>query len=105
MDHGKSGDAEKLRSALAGAEASALRVHDSPVRSDQLFRELDRISQTVASAGLGEEQTVRVEAAIADAMRVLRRDDDGREAAKHLQTALSQFIQRERKTSPFLDDL
>lgn len=105
MELGKSGNREKLRGALAAAETSALRVHDSPVRADQLYRELDRILETVGRAGLGEEQTARVEAAIADAMRVLRRDDDGREAAKHLQTALSQFVQRERKPSPFLDDL
>jgi hypothetical protein len=36
--------------------------------------------------------------------RVLRRDDDGREAARHLQNALRLVEDRPRRPSPFLDD-
>lgn len=98
-------DLERLRGELGTAQTEALRVHDSPPRADKLYRDLERISRRVAGSGLGEEQAARVSAALADAMRVLRRDDDGREAAKHLQSALGQFEKREPRPSPFLDDL
>lgn len=98
-------EADRLRGALEAAHAAALRVHDSPVRSDQVFRDLERIAADVAKADLGEERSTRVSASLADALRVLRREDDGREAAKHIQAALRHFEPRERKPSPFLDDL
>lgn len=98
-------DADRLRRDISAAHAEALHVHDSPVRADRLYREVERISGTVEGADLTEEQTARIRAALADAMRVLRRDDDGREAAKHLQTALGQLEQRERRPFPFLDDV
>ena len=96
---------DRLRSLLQSAHADGLRVHDSPIRADQLFREVERIAETAKAADLSEEQQARVQAALADALRVLRRDDDGREAARHIQTATGQLEKKERKPSPFLDDL
>ena len=99
------GEATKIRGDLTAAHAAALRVHDSPVRADELYKEIERIAGRLPLADLGEEKTTRVAAALADAMRVLRRDEDGREAAKHLQSALRFFEPAERKPSPFLEDL
>lgn len=95
---------ETLRPRIAAAHAEALRVGDSPVRADQLERTLQGIVSAVPSAGLTEEQEARVVGALESALRVLRREEDGREAAKHLQTALAQLEDRVRKPSPFLDD-
>lgn len=97
-------DTEKLRRDLATARADALRVHDSPVRSDRLYADLERISRALAERDEGDERLTRAAASVADAMRNLRLDDDGREAARHLQKAADQFEVRERKPSPFLDD-
>lgn len=96
---------ESLRSRLAAAHAEALRVGDSPLRADQLTRTLEASAREIPGAGLGEERTARVSSAVANALRVLRRDDDGREAARYLQEALRQFDAPPRKPSPFLDDL
>jgi hypothetical protein len=79
-------------------------VHDSPVRADQVQAQIRRILDSLPATALGEEKTVRVTAALESALRVLRRDDDGREAAKHLQTALRLFESKPRAPSPFLDD-
>lgn len=95
---------EKLRSRLAAARAEALRVGDSPVRGDRLERTLREIVESLPSAGLGEEREARVLGALESALRVLRREDDGREAAKHLQAALTQLDPPARRPSPFLDD-
>lgn len=95
---------ESLRARLTAAHAEALRVGDSPVRGDQLERTLRAIVDAVPSSGLPEEREVRVLGALESALRVLRREDDGREAAKHIQSALTQLDPPARKPSPFLDD-
>lgn len=98
-------DREAIRKRLSAAHADALRVHDSPVRADPLADTLERLSIDADSADLGEEQLARLKSAVADAVRVLRRDDDGREAARHLQTAMRQLEPRTPRKSPFLEDL
>lgn len=96
--------AEELRRRLLAAHTEALRVGDSPLRADQLARQLPEIARTVEEASIVEELKPRIRAALADAERVLRRDDDGREAARHLQGALRHLEQKPRPPSPFLDD-
>ena len=95
---------EDLARRLSAAHAEALRVGDSPLRADQLADKLTDLAHDVAAADAPEETRTRIRAALADAERVLRRDDDGREAARHLQSALKLTEQRTRKPSPFLDD-
>jgi len=96
---------QELARRLAAAHEEALRVGDSPLRADQLADRLAQLAREVAAAPDAPEETrTRVRAALADAERVLRRDDDGREAARHLQSALKLTEQRTRKPSPFLDD-
>ncbi|HEU0077213.1 MAG TPA: hypothetical protein VFQ76_06165 [Longimicrobiaceae bacterium] len=95
---------EELARRLAAAHEEALRVGDSPLRADQLADRVSHLAREVAGADAPEETRTRVRAALADAERVLRRDDDGREAARHLQAALKLTEQRTRKPSPFLDD-
>jgi hypothetical protein len=100
-----SDDMDSLRRGLAAAHADALRVHDSPGRADRLFADIERIAASVPAAhSLGEEKSVRLAAALKDALRVLRRDEDGREAAKHLQTGFRLLEGGPRAPSPFLDD-
>lgn len=97
---------ETLRRDLNSAHADALRVHDSPVRADRLLAQIEQIAQQLPTEALGEERTARISAALADARRVLRREEDGREAAKHLQVAIRQLTEAPpRPPSPFLDDL
>lgn len=95
---------EDLARRLAEAHAEALRVGDSPLRADQLADRLSALARAFAASDAPEEARTRIRAALADAERVLRRDDDGREAARHLQSALKLTEQRTRKPSPFLDD-
>jgi len=95
---------DELRRRLEVAHAEALRVGDSPLRADQLARQLPGIAGTVDAAPVLEELKPRIRAALADAERVLRRDDDGREAARHLQGALRLLERKPRPPSPFLDD-
>lgn len=95
---------DTLRSRLSAAHAEALRVGDSPVRGDRLEESLRRIVGALPEAGLGEEREARVLASLESALRVLRREDDGREAARHLQAALTLLDPPARKPSPFLDD-
>ncbi len=95
---------DDLARRLAEAHAEALRVGDSPLRADQLADRLSDLARAVAGSDAAEETRTRIRAALADAERVLRRDDDGREAARHLQSALKLTEQRPRKPSPFLDD-
>lgn len=77
---------------------------DSPVRGDRVEAALRAIVESLPSAGLPEERQARVLASLESALRVLRREDDGREAAKHLQSALGQLDPPARKPSPFLAD-
>ncbi len=95
---------EDIRRRLAAAAAEALRVHDSPLRADRLADTLPALARAMADSDAPDELKARVRAALADAERVLRRDDDGREAARHLQGALRLGESRPRPPSPFLDD-
>jgi hypothetical protein len=95
---------EALQQLLASAHAEALRVGDSPLRADQLANRLPVLSGAVAEADIAEEVKARISDAIANAERVLRRDDDGREAARHLQAAVRLGEEKPRRPSPFLDD-
>jgi hypothetical protein len=94
---------EEFRSRLAAAHAEALRVGDSPLRADQLADKLGPLAAALEEAEISDDLNSRLRAALADAERVLRRDDDGREAAKHLQNALRLAQDRPRPASPFLD--
>lgn len=95
---------EEFRSRLAAAHAEALRVGDSPLRADQLADKLGPLVGALEGADISDDLNSRLRAALGDAERVLRRDDDGREAAKHLQAALRLAEDRPRPPSPFLDD-
>lgn len=99
-----SDDTEATRRAIEAAHAAALTVHDSPVRADQVSARLRQILDALPADALGEEKTVRIRSALETALRVLRRDEDGREAARHLQAALRFFESKPRAPSPFLDD-
>jgi hypothetical protein len=96
--------AEELRRALTAAHTEALRVGDSPVRADRLFAQLQAIAARIPESDLGEERSARLASALETALRVLRRDEDGREAARHLQSALRLVDGGSRPPSPFLDD-
>jgi hypothetical protein len=93
-----------LNQRLSDAHGEAMRVHDSPVRADQLANKLPPIARTVAACDAPDDLKARIHAELADAERVLRRDDDGREAARHLAAALRLTDPRPRAPSPFLDD-
>ena len=95
--------ATDLHGLLSQAHAEALRVHDSPLRADQLAARIPALLRAAESASLDEDSLARVRDALAVAERVLRRDDDGREAARHLQAALGLLQPRQSKPSPFLD--
>jgi hypothetical protein len=95
---------DELRKKLAAAREEALRVGDSPLKADHLADRLGPLAREVNASAATDEVKARVSAALADAERVLRRDDDGREAARHLATALSHSEGRTQKPSPFLDD-
>ena len=96
--------ADRLRGELEALLAETLRVGDSPLKADQAAERCASLARRVPDAEVGEEARARIGGALADAERVLRRDDDGREAAKHVQRAVAQLAPRERKPSPFLDD-
>ncbi|HEU0298450.1 MAG TPA: hypothetical protein VFR37_03330 [Longimicrobium sp.] len=97
-------DASDLYGRLSAAHADALRVHDSPVYADQLASKVDGIIRALDQADLDDDTRKRIHDALGVAERVLRRDDDGREAARHLHTAIGLLGPRPRKPSPFLDD-
>lgn len=93
---------DDIRRRIGAAHQEALRVGDSPLRADQLAARIVELSSAVAAdAGASEETRARLRAALADAERVLRRDDDGREAARHLQAAERLTEERPRKEWPF----
>jgi hypothetical protein len=90
---------------LSLAHAEALRVGDSPLYADQLASRLQALMRVADQAAeLGEDTRRRIHDALGIAERVLRRDDDGREAARHIHTAMGQLRPPPRKPSPFLDD-
>lgn len=89
---------------LSTAHAEALRVGDSPLYADQLASKLPGLIRAADGAALGEDARRRIRDALSTAERVLRRDDDGREAARHIHTAIGLLGPRPRTPSPFLDD-
>ena len=89
---------------LSAAHAEALRVGDSPLYADQLASKLPGLIRAVDQADLSDDARARIRSALGTAERVLRRDDDGREAARHIHTAMGQLRPPPRKPSPFLDD-
>jgi hypothetical protein len=93
-----------LTDLVQSLHAEALRVGDSPLRADQLAAKLPAVTTDSEYANLPEDTQNRIRAAVDSAARALRRDDDGREAARHLQAALALLTPRPRKPSPFLDD-
>lgn len=95
---------EDLHRRLSTAHAEALRVGDSPVYADQLASKLPAIVRAAEAAELDEDTRKRIRDALGTAERVLRRDDDGREAARHIHIAIGLLGPRPRKPSPFLDD-
>jgi hypothetical protein len=94
---------DDVRRQLEAAVAEARRVGDSPLRADQLADRLAALVKALGEVDAAEHTRNRVLAALMDAERVLRRDDDGHEAARHLQTALRAAEQKLSKPSPFLD--
>jgi hypothetical protein len=96
---------ESLQRQLSAALAEAHQVGDSPLRADMLVAKLPPIARAVDQADIPEDSRLRIRDALAAAERTLRRDDDGREAARHLQTAVGLLGLPPRKPSPFLDDL
>lgn len=95
---------DDLYSRLSAAHAEALRVGDSPLAADQLAAKLPAIARAAEQSELPEDTRKRIRDALATAERVLRRDDDGREAARHIHTAIGLLGPRPRRPSPFLDD-
>ena len=95
---------DELRKKLNDAREEALRVGDSPLKADWLAERMAPLAREVHASSVTDEVKARITAALGDAERVLRRDDDGREAARHLATALSYTEGRTRRPSPFLDD-
>jgi hypothetical protein len=95
---------DELRSRLEAAHYEALRVHDSPVRADELVGKRYALLAGLDAVGVAEDTTARLRSALESAVRVLRREEDGREAARHLSTALGLLEPRPRRPSPFLDD-
>lgn len=97
------GDTDLYRQ-LSTAHAEALRVGDSPLYADQLASKLPALMRAVDESALSKDARKRIRDALSTAERVLRRDDDGREAARHIQTAIGLLGPRARTPSPFLDD-
>ena len=94
---------EEFSRVLSAAHQEALRVGDSPLRADQLADKLGPLMRQLDGLDAPDEMKSRVRAALEDAERRLRRDDDGREAARHLQSAIRLTEERPRRESPFLD--
>jgi hypothetical protein len=95
---------EELFRQLSAAHAESLQVGDSPLYADQLASRLATIIRAADQADLAEDTRKRIHDALSTAERVLRRDDDGREAARHIHTAIGLLGPRPKKPSPFLDD-
>jgi type VI protein secretion system component VasF len=94
---------DEIRRRLEAAVAEARRVGDSPLRADQLADRLGELLRAVPTLEAPEDTRNRIRSALTDAERVLRRDDDGHEAARHIQTALRASEWKAAKPSPFLD--
>ena len=94
---------DDVRRQLEAAVAEARRVGDSPLRADQLADRLAALVESLPGVETAEDTRNRVLKALQDAERVLRRDDDGHEAARHIQTALRAAEQKASRPSPFFD--
>ncbi len=93
-----------LIAALASAPAAGAQAPDCPYSRCALWLVggttlLQGAEGTPVGSGVSA-----IRAALADAERVLRRDDDGREVARHPQSAIRLLKQKPRPPSPFLDD-
>ncbi|HEU0013554.1 MAG TPA: hypothetical protein VFQ45_07705 [Longimicrobium sp.] len=95
---------EQLARRLAAAHREALAVGDSPLRADRLADQLPGVMAMLEGEDLDDITRNRVHDALAAAERALRRDDDGREAARHLAAAMRLTENRPKAPSPFLDD-
>ena len=95
---------EDFALALSAAHQEALRVGDSPLRADLLADKLAPLAGRLDGMDALDETKGRVRSALEAAERALRRDDDGREAARHLQAAIRLTETRPSRPSPFLDD-
>lgn len=95
---------DEVRSKLSQMAQEAQRVHDSPLRADALAAQVAAAARTIAASDAPGDLKGRLAQALADAERVLRRDDDGREAARHLHTALGLLSGKQRAPNPFGDD-
>lgn len=95
---------EALRRKLSELYSEALRVGDSPVRADRVAEMIQRLRNDLDSDFIGEERAARTTSFLDDALRALRRDDDGRQAAKYLQSAMRLFEPVTPRKSPFLND-
>jgi hypothetical protein len=94
----------EMQTRLRALHHEALRVGDSPIAADRLAARVSQLASEVDRLEGTEELRGRLRAPLTDAERVLRRDDDGREAARHLHTALALLDDRPRRPSPFEDD-
>lgn len=92
---------EELRREIGLAHHEARQVGDSPLKADRLAERIAGMSRKIAETDVEDELRSRLRAALADAERVLRRDDDGHEAARHLQAAIRLAEDRPRPPSPF----
>lgn len=92
---------DELRRELSAAQQEARQVGDSPVRADRLADRVAALARKLDSADIADELRARLRSALADAERVLRRDDDGFEASRHLQAAMRLADDRPRPPSPF----
>ncbi len=94
---------EEIARSLNDAHAEALRVGDSPLRADRLADAFPAILAALDGADWPDDTKSRIRAALESAERTLRRDDDGREAARHLQAAIRLAGPRPSRPSPFLN--
>jgi hypothetical protein len=95
---------DDLHARISAAHGEALQVGDSPTRADRLAGKLPELAELLKQASVSADLQARIADSLAHAERVLRRDDDGREAARHLQSALHLLVPRRKSPSPFLDD-
>src|SRR3954463_49344 len=97
--------ASGLWSRISSPHQEALRVGDSPLRADALADRLPALAREIDASDASDETKSRIRAELADAERVLRRDDDGREGARHLQAALrhAEAGAGPRRPNPFGD--
>lgn len=94
---------ESIARALSAAYAEALRVGDSPLRADQLAVKLAKLQQDIPQLDAADDIRQRIQAALSRAEQTLRRDDDGKQAARHLKEAvqLAEAKQEEPRKAPW----